>query len=92
MVTTLPASTLVSTRASTVAWAMISTLRCVLQRSLLSGVHDGMRTSASHFIHTNFFQSEHGAILIESRKRITLDNQAGDTKVSFWKTRYQLKN
>lgn len=92
MVTALPASALVSTRASTISWAAIAMLRFVLRRPLLSGVHDGMRTGASHFIHTSFFQSEHGAVLIESRKRITLDNQASDTTVSFWKMRYQLTN
>jgi len=55
---------------------------------MLSGVHGNMRDGACHFGHTGFFQSEHGASLIECMKRITLVNQGGNTALSFWKTRY----
>jgi hypothetical protein len=42
--------------------------------------------------HTSFSQSEHVTNLIECRKRVALENQSGNIAVSFWKTRYQLKD
>jgi len=88
-ITTPPSATLVATRARTIVGAAVATLRGVFRRSLLSGVHGSMRVGACHFSHTGFFQSEHG---VECRKRVTLANQGGNTAVSFWKTRYHLKN
>lgn len=58
-VTTSLALTLVATRESTVSYAMVSMLKGVFRRSLLSGVYGRIRTDASHFSHINFFQSEH---------------------------------
>jgi len=74
---------LVATRARTNVGATVATLRGVFRRSLLSGVHGSMRAGACHFSHTGFFQSEHGASLVECRKRVTLANQGGNTAISF---------
>lgn len=91
-VTTSPAPPLVATRANTVVSATISMLRVIFRRSLLSGVHEKLRISASHFSHTNFFHSDRGADLIKAMHMITLANQGRNTAVSFWKTIYQLRN
>lgn len=81
--TTFPTLVLVTTRASTISWEVVSTLRGVFKRLLLSGVRDKMRTDASHFRDTNFFQSEHGMGLIEGKNRITLANQGSNNVVGF---------
>jgi len=91
-VTTSPSATLVATGARTIVGAAVATLRGVFNRFRLSGVHGSMRACVCRFSQTGFFQSEHGASLIECRKWITLANQGDNTAVSFWKTRYQLKN
>jgi len=91
-VATSPSASLVATGARAVVGAVFATLRGVFRKSRLSCVHGSMRAGVCHFFHTDFFQGEHGASLIECRKRVALANQSGNTAVSFWESRYQLKD